>query len=122
MARAVYAIPATIASGQSLSEALDVSGLELTAIQLPATWTAAGITFQGALDGADAAHATFQDLYDGGGTEIALTVVQAHTVTKLAAFQIDGLRWLKVRSGTGGAPVTQGASRTLILGFTDEPL
>ena len=127
MARAEYQRVVKIASGQSLSAEINVAGLQLTAIQMPATWTTANLTFQGALDGAEGANgassgATFQDLYDGAGGELTITTGQAHTIVKIASNDIDGLRWLKVRSGTGAAAVNQTADRYILLAFTDMPL
>ena len=105
-------IPVTIANGQSLSAAVDLVGSVLVGIQMSALWTAAGLSFQASVD-----NSTFQDLFDSAGTEKTLTVVLAHAL----ALKADDLatfvawRYLKIRSGTTGAPVAQGADRILTL-------
>lgn len=121
MSRSQQQQTTTIANGAALSGAIDIRGLRLSSIQMPTGWTAAAITFQGALDGDDSAvGATFQDMYDGGGTEVSITTAASRTIVKLTVgFDLAGVRWLKVRSGTTGSPVNQGAARNLILGFED---
>ena len=52
----------TIANGTALSPAVDLTAYTLVAIQLPAGWTAAGLTFQAAND-----NQNFGDVYDKNG-------------------------------------------------------
>jgi hypothetical protein len=99
----------TIANGAALSNAVKLSGATLLGIEMPAAWTAAGLTFQHSIDGV-----TYTDLYDGAGAEVSLTVVAAHYVF-LPPANWSGIVYLKVRSGTGGTPVNQGAERVLKL-------
>lgn len=108
---------ATIASGQSLSAEINVSGMVLIGISMPAAWTAAGITFQGGIS--EAAGQTLQDLYDEDGAEIAWTGAAAgrYLIGAGAAPPMTGLAYLKVRSGTAGVPVAQGAERVITLIF-----
>ncbi len=101
-----------IASGVSLSAEIDIEGFDIVAIIMPATWTAANLTFQGAT----ATGGTFQDLYDDSGTEIIVTAAAARVLAldpKRA--EISALRFIKVRSGDTGTPVNQAAERTLTL-------
>jgi len=102
---------ATIASGTSLSAAVDLSGRHITGILMPAGWTAADLTFSASPDGV-----TYGDFYDETG-EYSLTVA-AGVFVGLNIASLMGFRYLKVRSGTSGAPVNQGADRdiTLMLG------
>jgi hypothetical protein len=99
----------TIANGTALSAAVDLTAFTLVAIQLPAGWTAASLTFQAAND-----NQNFGDVYDKSGEYTFLAVdVSRYLVCDPTAFA--GIRYLKVRSGTGAAPVNQGADRVLTL-------
>jgi hypothetical protein len=98
-----------IANGTSLSPAIAASNGRLIAIQMPAAWTAAVLTFQGSMDGI-----TFSDIYDATGAEISVTVVAAHGVS-LDVTVFAGWQFLKFRSGTGAAAVNQAADRTLTI-------
>lgn len=100
---------ATIASGQSLSAALDLQQYSLVGLLLPSAWTAAAVTFQGSIDGSN-----FFDLYDSGA-EINLGAAAASRYLLLSPSAFAGLRYLKVRSGTSGTPVNQAADRALTL-------
>lgn len=109
--------PVVIANGASLSGAVSCEGQTLVGIQMPAAWTAAALTFQVATDSATG---TFQDAYDDGGTEISVTAAASHFIPiNTLAKQLRNVRFLKVRSGTGGVPVNQAAARTLVLVFAD---
>jgi hypothetical protein len=94
-----------------LSPAYDFGGgAKDIAVVMPATWSAAAITFQvsTAIDG------TFVNLYNEAGTEISAAVAQGLTQSlATAAPHISQFRYVKVRSGTLTVPVNQGASRTL---------
>jgi hypothetical protein len=108
ISEAVETKTAVIASGASLSGAVDLGGRKLVAIVMPGTWTAASLTFQASPDGV-----TYYDVYDGA-TERALTVAASY-YSALAIGDWVGLRWIKVRSGATGTPVNQAAERTLTL-------
>lgn len=100
----------TISSGTSLSAAVDMAGFTLVGIFMPAAWTAAGLTFQAST----AFAGTFQNLYTASGTEYSVTTdASRHVIIPYADFL--GVRFLKVRSGTSGAAVNQGADRTMTL-------
>lgn len=99
---------ATIASGASLSAAIDLGGATLSGIVVPASWTTANLTFQVSLDGT-----TWYDLYaDGAEVSVAATAGKMHRVS---IGDWLGWRHVKIRSGTTGAPVNQAADRTLTL-------
>lgn len=102
-------VSVTIASGASLSSAVDLLKYSLVGIQMPGTWTAANLTFQGSYDGS-----TFANLYDET-QEVTLTSPTASVFIVLDPAKYLSLRSLKVRSGTSGTPVTQGADRALQL-------
>lgn len=100
---------ASIANGASLSGAVDSSAGRLARIDMPASWTAANLTFQISSD-----NATWLNLYDALGAEYT---VQAAASRGLIVPLIDflGARYIKIRSGTAAAAVNQGADRVLTL-------
>jgi hypothetical protein len=104
----------TIATGASLSSAAFLGDGRLEGVQMPASWTAANLTFQGSLDGS-----TFQDIYDDAGNEV---VVAAAAARLLSINDFKGALWIKVRSGTSGAPVNQAAARVLTLLIQKNPI
>lgn len=114
----VIATKVVIANGASLSDALDTDGLVPCAIQFPSAWTAASITFQGSTEPRDYSRdgvttaPTFTDVYDSAG-EVSYTTSAASRLLILTPTQMKGFRQLKIRSGTAGAAVNQGAARTL---------
>lgn len=106
-------IEVTIDASASLSSEVDLGGYRLSAIHMPADWTAAGITFEAAVESGG----TFQDVHDDGGTEVSITASdsQVLVLSKDVAENMEALRFIKVRSGTSAAAVAQAAARTLTL-------
>lgn len=104
----------TIASGQSLSGAAYIGAGQLVAIQMPNTWDAADLTFQGSTDGTN-----FFNLFDGGGNEIDF---QAAASEQITVDNFRGAVWIKVRSGTSGTPVNQSAARVLTLQISKDSI
>src|ERR1051326_657646 len=96
-----------IANGASLSGAVCMGNHVAMAIQMPAAWTAASLTFQASLDGT-----TYGDVYDDGGNEYVVAAAVNNLIILDPGKFPTGV-FIKVRSGTGGTPVTQGAARTL---------
>ena len=107
---AVVQYPVTISSGTSLSAAVDLGPNRAFAVVMPASWTAANLTFQGSVDGI-----TYNNLYDDTGTEVTITAAASQYIVLSSPAKILGLRWIKVRSGTNGTPVNQGADRALVI-------
>ena len=105
-------ITATIANGASLSDELDLVNHRIVTIFMPAAWTAANLTFQvAAVTGG-----TFQDLYDDVGTEVVVTAAVSRAIgVDLVAGALASPRFIKIRSGTTGTPVNQGAARSIVL-------
>ncbi len=99
----------TIASGASLSGAVQLGDGVLAGILMPAAWTAAALTFEGSMDGS-----TFKPIYDDVGVEIQFTV-DADRVVIVAPYDFSALKFMKVRSGTLAAGVNQAAERILQL-------
>jgi hypothetical protein len=85
-------------------------------IIMPATWTAATLSFQVC----DTDGGTFADLYTEAGAEVA----PSSTPTQGKAYSLNTAqpylapwRWVKVRSGLTGAPQAQGADRVVTFVF-----
>lgn len=98
----------TIEASESLSDALELEPAHYAfAIVTPATWTAADLTFQVSHDGA-----TWRNLYDDEGNEVTVTAAASRMI-RLYPEEWAAFKWLKLRSGTSGSPVTQAADRIL---------
>jgi hypothetical protein len=97
----------TILNGASLSDLADFGSLRPVAIIMPAAWTAASITLQVGSDGQNVA-----DMYDSTGAEYTLTVTASRFIL-LKPLDFIAVRGAKLRSGTGGVPVNQGADRII---------
>jgi hypothetical protein len=106
---------ATIAASGSVSAAVDLETESIVAIQMPAAWTTAAITFQGSNDGV-----TYNDLYDSDGTEVTIAsddAVAARFIVLTAALWqlLKPVRYMKIRSGVTATPVAQAAERAVKL-------
>lgn len=103
----------TIANGASLSGAIDLGSSSLACILMPAAWTAAGLSFAVSTSLAG----TYVPLWNASGSEYIVpstsAVASQFIILPLADFL--GIQYLKVRSGTAGAAVNQGADRGLVL-------
>ena len=106
-------VVATIANNGSLSGVCDLTTMRSIGIIMPAAWTAADLTFQVC----DTAGGTFVNLYDSNGTEvdIAAAASKAYTLSAAMTRLIAPWRYIKVRSGTSGTPVNQGAQRLITI-------
>jgi hypothetical protein len=103
----------TIANNASLSGPLDLSNKVLCAIIMSAAWTAACLTFQAS----DDQGATWYELTDALGNAVSVVVAGVIAGGRISVDPSDfaGVDFIKVRSGTVGAAVAQGAARTLTL-------
>ena len=98
----MYISNGTISGGTSLSPAMAMNNSFVSGIIIPATWSAADLTFQVSFDGTN-----FYDLYDGtDGTEVVIKGI-AGKALRVAPVDFMGYTYLKVRSGTGATPVNQ---------------
>jgi len=102
-------ISATILNGESLSAAVYLGSGTLARIDMPAAWTAAVLTFQTSDD-----NVTYRNLYDASGTEYSVANAVSRAIV-MPVSEFAGVKYLKVRSGTAGVPVNQGADRILTL-------
>jgi hypothetical protein len=95
--------------GTGLSAAIDLGTEILQGYIMPATWVAAGLTFQTSPDGV-----AYNNIYDATGTEVA-HVVDISRFVRVNPADWVGVRFIKLRSGTAAVPVNQTASRDIIL-------
>jgi hypothetical protein len=111
MGEGINSTPMTISIGASasLSSAVGIRGLVPVAIEMPAAWDAADLTFQFSKDGT-----TYNNLYKDDGTEKTVTASTSRWII-LKPTEFFGVVSLKVRSGTAASAVTQTAARTLYL-------
>jgi hypothetical protein len=101
---------ATIASGASLSGAVDLGMYRMFAIIMPASWTTANLTFQVSADGTN-----YFDLYDDTGTEVMFTAAASRVIQNSNPGRWLAFRYLKIRSGTSNSAVNQAAGRTITI-------
>jgi hypothetical protein len=85
-----------ISNGQSLSAAVDLGTARLVGIATPAAFEPTALTFQSSYDGA-----TWNNVYDGTGTEKSITVAASRRVI-LSPADFYGIRYIKVRGGRPG--------------------
>ena len=92
-------IEAIIPSGATgLSGEIDLAGNILVAIQMPATWVSASLTFQASLDGGN----TYGNVFQDDGTEFTLLAVAGIVIViRTPAEWWHGAK-IKIRSGTSG--------------------
>ena len=100
-------LTATIGSGASVSNAINVAGLLVTNLLVPATWTTANLTLQTSDD-----DSTYYNVYDEYGSEQAATVATTSCDINLTHWLL-GRKYLKVRSGTAATPVNQAGTRSV---------
>ncbi len=97
-----------IAAGDSLSSVADLSLFKVTGFIVPSNWTTAGLSFQASVD-----NVTYYDVYTTSA-ELTVAVAASHCVL-IDEDLLEGVRYLKVRSGTTGAPVVQVTASTVIM-------
>ena len=103
-------LTATIASGESVTAAIDLGNTSLVGFVAPAAWTTAALNLEVSLDGANWVTA-------GVIGPDGVAVGSWSAVTAGAAYAVDVagmLPWayVRFRSGTQASPVNQGAART----------
>jgi hypothetical protein len=106
-AKKLETLDCVIASGGSLSAAVDLFGYSLVGLIMPAEWTTANITMQNSLDGT-----TFNNVYDYLGAEYTANAAAARFIA-LQPGDVIGLQSIKLRSGTAAVAVNQVAARTI---------
>lgn len=101
---------ATIESGESLSDAIDLKNLRLFGIITPAALTGTVFTFQESVDGGT----TWLNLYDEYGTEVSVSVGTSRSIT-LDPVKFAAVSMLRIRSGPAASPTNEAADRTIRL-------
>lgn len=104
----VEILKVTIANGAALSSAVAINRGTLLGIILP-TFTSASLSFQVSEDGV-----TYREAFDAANAAIAVSASVGDRYIQAPA-ALAGAAWIKVRSGTSGAPVNQGAERVISL-------
>jgi hypothetical protein len=102
---------ATIAANASISNAICLGSGALCAIQMPAAWTAADLTFQVS----DDRGTTWKELLDASGTAVSVSAPAAGNRLELDSADFKSAVFLKVRSGTAALAVNQAAERNLTI-------
>lgn len=103
-------IDVLISDGTSISASINLGGRKPVGVLVPASWTAADITFQSSVDGTN-----FYDVYDVDGAELTVTVASSRIVAIASGDSLCMGPYVKVRSGTTGTPVNQSGDITLQL-------
>lgn len=101
-----YDQTAVIASGQTTSGAVDLSGCTLCGLFMPSSFTGTSIKIQAAT----ASDGTFVTVQDGAGADYSLTVSTSKYVPVSNLAIVAGLRFIKLVSGS-----SEGADRTISL-------
>jgi hypothetical protein len=103
----------TIALNGTVSTEVNTGGLPLQGIIMPSLWNTAVLTFQAS----NTSGGTFGDIYDGAGTEINVATAASRAIglTTSDKNALESFQYIKLRSGTTATPVTQTASRTIIV-------
>lgn len=92
------------------SEQINLTGLKLVGVSMPASWTEAKLGFQNSVDGS-----TFQSVYNTAGDHLTYATSANRTVIFDPAVTV-GLQLIKIVSETSaGVATAQAATRTLKL-------
>lgn len=93
-----------------MATGLDLLGCTPAAIEMPSAWTTANIT----VSASSTLAGTYKDVYDEYGSEVTITAAASRFI-RLNPADWWSHRFIKLRSGTSGTPVTQTAARTLTI-------
>jgi hypothetical protein len=102
-------------AADGLSEAVNLTGLTLSAIQMSTAWTAASIGFQATVNGST----DFFNVYDTAGNFLTYPT-SANRIVAFDPAVFAGLQQIKlVSETTAGVAVAQGAGRLIQLGLAE---
>jgi len=102
-------VSATIANGASVSETIDCNARAFLGFVAPAAWTAAALNIEASVDGVTWITAgLFGSDSAAVGSWVALTAGAGYTADLNAMIPYQ---YIRLRSGTSGVPVAQGAAR-----------
>lgn len=103
----ITTISFTIPINTAISNGIDLTGKALLRLRMPAGWTAANLTVQTSPD-----NVTWNDLYDNTGVEYTIVAAASRSIL-IPPSDFPAMRWVRFRSGTGGAPMNQTAAATI---------
>lgn len=104
------AVSATITSGTSVTDSIDLGGLRLFGIDTPTSWTTANVTLQSF--GSDG---VWRDVKDENGSEIVISAAASAAIRFRDPTLFASLTTIRLRSGTSLTPVVQAADRSVSL-------
>lgn len=93
-----------------MAAGVDLQGCTPAAIEMPSAWDTASIT----IAASKTLGGTYVNVYDQFGTEVTITAAASRFII-LSPADWWAFRYIKLRSGTAGTPVTQTAARTLTI-------
>ncbi len=99
-----------IAAGQSVSGGQDLQRQTLVGIYVPSGWTSASLTLQASPDGTN-----WSDIKTFAGDEYEIVAGTGACYVPLVQIELQGVAWIRVRSGTAAVPVNQVAERDITL-------
>jgi hypothetical protein len=104
----VTTVVGTIAAGQSLSAAINltISAGQLVRMYAPPDWTSAPLTIQVSSDGVE----VYRNLFQVDGKEFRIVVIPNSAILVSDAVG-KGLAFIKLRSGTADLPIVQPINR-----------
>lgn len=106
----VYPVSTTIPASGALSNGINLEGVRLFGLDIPATWTTANVVvYQKHADG------TYKPVKDETGAELSLTVTAGGCIRFSNPAQFAALTDIKLLSGSTATPVNQAADRSITL-------
>lgn len=102
-------LTATIASGESVTAAIDLGNTSLVGFVAPAAWTTAALNIGVSVDGTNWATAALDSFGSAVSSWSSVTAGAAYSVDPAAMLP---WRYIRFRSGTQASPVNQSAART----------
>lgn len=111
------ALTATIASGQTVSQAIDLQGTFLTGLVVPANFDGTQIQFLASRDGTDTGLGAYAPYYNAAGTRVTIVVTAATlSFIGLSPQDFSSIRYLKLVS------VTTQTTTPTVIGLVTRPL
>ena len=108
--QAINNVAVSISAGQALSAKADLGNYPLLSVEIPSTWTAAGLSFQRSWDGG----LTWNEVLNAAGAPYAVASVSPQALGCSIALDPALLGgWIKIRSGSLASPVNQANAVTL---------
>jgi hypothetical protein len=106
--------PFTIASGASLSDAIDVLGWDIVALEQPESCEGTTFTMQGSIDGG----VTYADIQtDAAEWSVVKSATAAQIIAIPPAKRLRGFTHVKVRSGTSASATNQTGDAACSIGL-----